>query len=108
MSLSRSYPAVYAKNAKVFWFFFSKKNFLLRNIARFPNQIIPTALPALSRKLGTSPKRIGTIAAAGSAREMFHRRHARAILAGCVKMIDSSNAKLHADRKRTCIDNFER
>jgi hypothetical protein len=28
-SLSRSYPAAYAKEAKVFWFFFSKKNFFL-------------------------------------------------------------------------------
>jgi hypothetical protein len=29
MSLSRFFPAAYAKETKVFWFFFSKKNALL-------------------------------------------------------------------------------
>jgi len=29
MSLSRIYQAAYAKDAKVFWFFFSKKNVFL-------------------------------------------------------------------------------
>jgi hypothetical protein len=29
MSLSRFYPATYAKDIKVFWFFFSKKNCFL-------------------------------------------------------------------------------
>jgi hypothetical protein len=29
MSLSRIYPVAYAKDAKVFWFFFSKKNYFL-------------------------------------------------------------------------------